>query len=140
MEIEFTTVLDEGARQFIINSVDNHNIAATGQAAFHPVNLLLRAENSEILGGLIGYVWGKWLQVQYLWVAEAIRGHGHATALMDRAEAYAAGRGCIAATLDTHSFQALPFYQKRGYAVVGTLEDYPPGHAKYFLRKSLGAA
>ena len=50
---------------------------------------------------------------------------------------YAASRGCFAATLDTHSFEALGFYQKRGYEVFGTLEDYPPGHTKYFLRKRL---
>jgi hypothetical protein len=42
--------------------------------------------------------------------------------------------------LETHSFQARPFYEKCGYKVFGTLEDYPPGHAKFFLRKRLAAA
>ena len=46
-------------------------------------------------------------------------------------------RGCFAATLETHSYEALGFYQKRGYEVFGMLEDYPPGHSKYFLRKRL---
>ena len=140
LRIDFETTSDEGARQFIINSLDNHNIAATGIGNYHPLNLFLRSPRNEILGGLLGYVWGGWLQVQHLWVAEQFRHRGEATRLMDAAEAYAIERGCSAATLDTHSFQARPFYERRGYVVVGTLEGYPPGHAKYLLRKTLRPA
>jgi len=28
-------------------------------------------------------------------------------------------------------------YEKRGYVVFGTLDDYPAGHQKFFLRKKL---
>ena len=34
-------------------------------------------------------------------------------------------------------FQALPFYEKCGYIIFGALEDYPIGHSRYFVRKSL---
>lgn len=140
LRIDFETTPDDGARQFIINSLDSYNIAATGISNYHPLNLFLRSPRNEILGGLLGYVWGGWLQVQHLWVAEQFRHRGEATRLMDAAEAYAIERGCSAATLDTHSFQARPFYERRGYVVVGTLEGYPPGHAKYLLRKTLRPA
>ena len=33
--------------------------------------------------------------------------------------------------------QALPFYEKHGYTVFGVLENYPTGHSRYFVRKSL---
>jgi hypothetical protein len=35
-------------------------------------------------------------------------------------------RGCHHACVDTQDFLALPFYQKRGYAVSGELEDVSP--------------
>lgn len=39
--------------------------------------------------------------------------------------------------LDTFDFQARPFYERHGYEVFGTLDDYPPGHSRFFLRKDL---
>ena len=135
LEISFEPFVDEGARQFIVNGVDNFNIAVTGLPAYYPTNFVLRSARGEVLGGLLGQIWGGWLQVTFLWVAEAVRGQGHAGRLLAAAEAYAKERDCIGATLETHSFQARPFYEQRGYKVFGTLEDYPPGHAKFFLEK-----
>lgn len=73
----------------------------------------------------------------YLWVAQAARGAGHGTRLVRDAEAYARARGAVGATLETHSFQARPFYERLGYEVFATLDGYPRGHAKFFLRKDL---
>jgi len=53
------------------------------------------------------------------------------------AEEEARRRGCHSVHLDTLSFQALPFYQKHGYAVFGALENHPVGHTRYFLKKKL---
>jgi len=41
------------------------------------------------------------------------------------------------AHLDTFSFQAPDFYQQRGYQVFGQLDDFPPGHRRYYLTKEL---
>jgi len=46
-------------------------------------------------------------------------------------------RGCQYAHLDTFSFQARPFYEDLGYTVFGTLDDYPPGHQRFFMQKAL---
>ena len=138
LRIDFDPHGSEAEARFIEDSVNLHNVAATGRADYMPVRFLLRSEQGELLGGVTAYLWGGWLHVQFLFVAPAVRGAGHATRLMDAAEAYALERGCAHATLETFSFQARPFYERRGYHVVGTVEGYPPGHAKYLLRKALG--
>jgi ribosomal protein S18 acetylase RimI-like enzyme len=122
---------------YVERGVINHNFAATGQSHYSPVGYFLKNQRGEYLGGLTGYTWGNWLQVRFLWVAPSLRNRGHGTRLMDAAEDFALQHECGHATLETHSFQALGFYQKRGYTIAGQLDDYPPGHAKYFLRKTL---
>src|SRR5262245_53997994 len=138
--IEFEPFIGEGARQFIVNGVDYYNIAATGLPGYFPVNFVLRGERGDVLGGVLCQLWGGWLQVTYLWVAEAARGAGYGTRLMEEAEAYARTRGAVGATVETYSFQARPFYERVGYEVCGSLDGYPPGHVKFFLRKHLRRA
>lgn len=123
--------------QFVRDHLDSFNVGATGLSAYYPVHYYLKNEHGEILGGLLGSIWGGWLHISYLWIDEAVRGRRWATQLMARAEAYARDRGCHSADLDTHSFQARPFYERRGYEVFGTLDDYPAGHKKFFLKKKL---
>lgn len=80
---------------------------------------------------------GLWLDIDILWVAEPLRGRGYGTALMTAAEDAARSRRCLYARVATHGFQAKGFYEKLGYRVVGQLEDWPPGHTAYMLRKDL---
>ena len=58
--------------------------------------------------------------------------------MIEAAEREGRARGCRLATLETHSFQAPEFYRKLGWEVFGVLDDYPAGHRKYYLKKSLG--
>lgn len=128
---------NQSAAAYVRDRLSMFNSAATGRSDYYPVNIFLKGEKGENLGGLLGYVWSDWLYIAILWVDEALRGKGHATRLMDAAEDYARRRGCHSASLDTHSFQARPFYEKRGYEVFATLDDYPKGHKKFFLKKKL---
>jgi GNAT superfamily N-acetyltransferase len=128
---------NDGPKEFVINGVVNHNIAVTGQSAYYPVQYFLRSADDEILGGLLGEIWGSWLHIKFVWVAPPARGKGHAAAMVTTAEAYARKRGCHAAHLETFSFQARPLYEKLGYTVFGQLDGYPPGHTHFFLKKAL---
>src|ERR1700692_1444163 len=103
-------------RNIVQTIVDNHNVAITGQAEWYPVAFFLRAENGEILGGLLGDIWAAWLHVRTLAVAARARGHGLGREVMERAELYAVECGCTDAFLDTFSFQAKPFYENWGTA------------------------
>jgi GNAT superfamily N-acetyltransferase len=137
LSVDFEPFIDDSVRRFINDGVDNYNIATTGLPAYFPANFVLRSPRGEVLGGLLGLIWGGWLQVGMLWVAEALRGRGHGAALIAAAEAYASERGCIGVCLDTFSFQARPFYERHGYVVIATQRDYPPGHARFFMEKRL---
>jgi len=135
--VEFQPFIEEGTRQFIVESLNFHGVATTGLPAFFPVNFVLRGACGDVLGGLLGQLWGGWLQVTSLWVAQTVRGSGHGTRLMEKAEAYALSRGAVGVTLETFTFQARGFYEGLGYEVFAVLDGYPPGQSKLFLKKLL---
>jgi GNAT superfamily N-acetyltransferase len=137
LQLVFEQFPGDTLTRFVSDNVINLNFARTGVTDWHPVGYFLKNARGEILGGLTGYIWGGWMHVNFLWVTEALRGQRHGSRLMDAAEQLAAERGCLGATLETHSFMAPGFYARRGYEVFGSLEDYPPGHTKLFLRKRL---
>jgi GNAT superfamily N-acetyltransferase len=137
---ELKIVFDQagGAEALLVRDrLDMFNVGVTGVSGYYPVHFFLKSPRGETMGGLLGGIWGGWLHIAFLWIDEAERGKGWATKLMDQAEAYALERNCHSVDLDTHSFQARPFYERRGYEVFGTLDDYPKGHKKFFLRKKL---
>jgi GNAT superfamily N-acetyltransferase len=137
LQIVFDPLPPDYLSRFVTESLASYNIAATGQESWYPVGFFLKSGRGEWLGGLLGNIWGGWLHVTHLWVAAPVRRHGNGTRLLRAAEEYAAERGCFAATLETASFEARPFYEKLGYEVFAALEDYPPGHTKFYLRKQL---
>ena len=128
---------NEAAKQYVTDGIAFYNVATTGEATWYPVAYFLRADDDEIIGGLHGAIWGKWLYIKILWVAEPSRGRGCGRKLIESAEDYARRRGCIGAYLETFSFQARPLYEKLGYEVIGQIDGYPPGHKFFFMRKLL---
>jgi GNAT superfamily N-acetyltransferase len=127
----------ESLKQVVVDHLDAYNMAISGMTEYSPVNLFLRDQGDEVLGGLLGSVWGGVLFVRILWVAQALRGRGHGRRLLEAAEQRAVERGCRHVFLDTFSFQAPGFYEKQGYEIYARAEDWPVGHAHYFLRKRL---
>jgi ribosomal protein S18 acetylase RimI-like enzyme len=125
------------ARETVDRGIALHNVAATREPDYYPLTFFLRDDAGEVLGGLLGDVWGGWLHVSNLWVARPVRRRGWARRLMRAAERHAIQRGAHDAWLETFSFQARPLYEQLGYAVFAQLDDFPPGHTKYFLRKRL---
>lgn len=113
------------------------NAAHAGGAAPHELLVTLRDAQGKVVGGLSGDTWVGWLQVHALWLADELRGRGMGRDLMRAAEGEAVRRGCTQAFLETLSFQALGFYEKLGYTVFSRLDGFPPGGARYALRKAL---
>jgi GNAT superfamily N-acetyltransferase len=119
----------------IENAIYRYNMAATNDWAYCRVAYFLRDDADRIHGGVLGGVWGGWMRLEFLWVAEGLRGQGFGTQLLEAAEQQARDKGCRGMILQTHSFQARSFYERFGYEVVGEIPDYPVGHAYYMMRK-----
>jgi len=75
-----------------------------------------------------------------LWIAEHLRGAGIGTTILRAAENAAIEKDCHSASLDTMSFQAPAFYEKRGYVRIGVADGYPGGAQKIYMRKQLTAS
>lgn len=107
---------------------------------YEELTITLRDSSGRFLGVAMGDAGRGWLKVVMLWVHEAARNSGYGEQLLTTLESEAVRRGCRNAYLDTFDYQAKPFYEKRGYIVFGTLEDYPVGHNRYYMRKRLADA
>ena len=123
------------ADALIENAIYRHNMTLMNDWGFHRVAIFMRDDADRIMGGALGGIWGGWLHLNFLWVTEALRGHGYGSQLLARVEDQARGRGCQGIFLETHSFQSRPFYERRGYQIVGQIDNYPPGQTYYMLRK-----
>lgn len=124
----------------VIQGLIDFNAAHAGGAAPQELLVTLRDAAGKVVGGLSGDTWVGWLQVHALWIADEARGQGMGRELMREAEREAIGRGCTQAFLETLDFQAPAFYEKLGYRVFSRLDGFPPGGARYAMRKALAAA
>lgn len=94
-------------------------------------------DNDNLLGAVYIILHGNWLEVDLLWVDEKHRGNGIGSKLIIKAEEIARANGCTMSCLSTYSFQARPFYERYGYKVVYTRENYPVTNKKYYMEKIL---
>ena len=127
----------ESEKAFLREALSMYSVAKTGCEEYYPVAVFLRDANNEVLGGILGEIWGDWMYVSHVWLAAPCRRSGYGSKLLATAEQYALEKGCHHAWLTTASFQARPFYEKFGYELFAALDEFPPGHQLYFLKKHL---
>jgi GNAT superfamily N-acetyltransferase len=99
---------------------------------------VLKDDDGQVIAGVNAtlYCWNI-LYVDILYVDDAHRGKGYGKRLMDAAEAKAKRLGGYMAHLDTFDWQAKDFYERQSYVVFGVLENCPPGHNRYYMKKVL---
>ena len=108
----------EDLRHFIEDHVANYTMVMTRTPEYQPLGYFLRHPRGE-------------------WVGGGLRGRGLGARLLRAAETTAIDHHAWASTLETFNPEAKLFYERQGYQVFGTLEDYPRGFSKFFLRKTL---
>jgi len=124
----------------IVKGLTEFNQLHTGGATPNYLLATVRDEQGVVVGGLLGATYIGWLQIHVVWLPDNLRGRDYGTKLMAIAEGEALRRGCPRVYLETYSFQALPFYEKCGYAIFSRLQGFPPGGARYALTKNLSSA
>ena len=101
-----------------------------------PIAVQIKVDD-KVIAGAAGRTFGNWLQLSTLWVSDNYRGQQLGAKILAKLELAAKDRGCKKCILDTLNFQAMPFYQKYGYEVVWTQQEYPKTGCKYFMVKAL---
>ena len=134
---EVRRIEDAEVGRLLREQIDDHNIRTTGIAEWHPITFVVDDEHGEIVAGVDGWEWGGSCFVNALWVREDRRGDGLGSALMDAMEEAARDLGCRQMVLETHSFQAPAFYERRGFVRAGEVAGYPRGEAFILMRKPL---
>jgi len=123
-------------KAYLENSIDAFNIQRTGIPYVDgEVAVLAYDDQDQLIGGANGSQWGDSFSIAFLWLEEPWRGQDIGTQIMDAIEREAAQRGCTQIVLDTFTFQAPGFYLKRGYEVVGKIDNFPTPYTHYFLKK-----
>lgn len=130
----FDTVPDAD-REAILDALKAHNFVMLGPSDRRDLFIALKDEDGKTDGGLVGYTGRGWLYVEMLFVPERLRGRGMASTLLQMAEDEARARGCRGAYIDTANPIARRTYERQGYVVFGTLENFVGEYSITWLRK-----
>ncbi len=117
--------------------VRSYNRSKREAAESEPLNLYIEDEHGRLLAGLVAETFGNWLEIEYLFVKEDLRGQGIGSQLLQQAEIEAKKRNCRYVFVNTYQFQAPAFYQKYGYKEVFALKDYPYSGQRHYYQKDL---
>lgn len=123
--------------QEIGDLIRSYNRSKRETAESEPLNLYVEDEHAQLLAGLVAETFGNWLEIEYLFVKEELRGQGIGSQLLQQAESEAKKRNCRFAFVNTYQFQAPAFYQKYGYKEVFTMKDYPYTGQRHYYQKEL---
>jgi GNAT superfamily N-acetyltransferase len=139
MTFEISDRGKDGDWTFVRDQLRAYNIAIKS-GLFDPdadeprIDIYLRDADGQIIGGILCEIHWQSLMIEFLWVADRLRGQGLGKELLRRAETLAREQGCLNANLSTFDFQAPEFYQRHGFRMIGQMDDYPPGHRWFLLR------
>ena len=123
--------------QEIGSLIRSYNRSKREAAESEPLNLYVEDDSGELLAGLVAETFGNWLEIEYLFVKEDLRGQGIGSQLLQKAESEAKKRNCRYVFVNTYQFQAPAFYQKHGYKEVFTMKNYPYTGQRHYYQKEL---
>ena len=129
--------IDSQKSQIIGDLIRSYNLSKREVAESEPLNLYVEDDSGELMAGLVAETFGNWLEIEYSYVKDDLRGQGIGSQLLQQAESEAKKRNCRFVFVNTYQFQAPAFYQKQGYKEVFTLKDYPYTGQRHYYQKDL---
>ncbi len=103
-----------------------------------PFSIFAQNNKNEIIGGATIWEHSDAFYIDILWVEENYREQGVGSRLLNELFNQATIKNVKKIFVDTYEFQAVDFYKKQGFFVIGRLEDYLLGNDRIYLRKNLG--
>ena len=128
---------DSKKTQELGNLIRAYNQSKRESSKSEPLNIYVEDEQGNLLAGLVAETFGYWLEIEYLYVSEDLRGKGIGSEILNRAEQEARERKCKYSFVNTFQFQAPDFYKKHGYKEVFALKEYPYTGERYYYTKDL---
>jgi GNAT superfamily N-acetyltransferase len=137
-----TLKLEVGERDETVAAEITARLAAFNHAAAPdcdstPFQVTLRDDAGKLVGAVIAAIRFDVLRIDDVFVDDSVRGQDWGTKLMDACEGEGVARGARLATVMTYSWQARPFYEKRGYTLFAELPYNQGEHHIYWLKKTL---
>lgn len=119
------------------NLIRAYNQSKREPSKSEPLNIYVEDEQGNLIAGMVAETFGNWLEIEYLYVQENLRGQGIGSNILNRAEKEARERKCKYSFVNTYQFQAPNFYKKHGYEEVFALKEYPYTGERYYYTKEL---
>ena len=123
--------------QELENLIKEYNRSKREPSRSEPLNIYVEDEQGNLMAGMVAETFGNWLEIEYLYVREDLRGQGLGSRILKMAEKESRERRCKYSFVDTFNFQAPKFYENHGYKEVFSLKKYPYTGERYYYTKEL---
>ena len=91
--------IDSQKSQIIGDLIRSYNLSKREVAESEPLNLYVEDDSGELMAGLVAETFGNWLEIEYLFVKEDLRGQGIGSQLLQRSESVKLKRETVALLL-----------------------------------------
>jgi len=108
-------------RSLNLQNLREYNISQIGNYTYDFVFLGYYDKKNTLVAGLYGYLYLGMFYIDLLWVDKNLRQKKTGSALLMKAEEYAASKNALYIRINTASFQSVDFYLKQGYEILTKL-------------------
>lgn len=99
--------------------------------------VLCQKKEGVVVSGLRGFWHWNWFYISHLWVDPKFRSQGRASLLIKKTLEVCKKKKSFGIYVDTFSQDAKKFYVSHQFEIMGTIPNFPKGHARTFLFQRL---